>query len=126
MPTSKAELKARLLAQAEAAIDEVLAEKKAPEVASLADIEQVALQAGQRLEEAITTELLEASGQALTASWPTCPTCGSRLLAKGKRPRRVVTEAGEAVILRDYYYGRHCRTGIFPPGCALGDWGECV
>ena len=116
MPTSKAELKARLLAQAEAAIDELLAEKKAPEVASLADIEQVALQAGQRLEEAITTELLEASGQALTASWPTCPTCGKRLLAKGKRPRRVVTEAGEAVILRDYYYCRHCRTGIFPPG----------
>jgi hypothetical protein len=116
MPTSRSELKARLLAQAEAAIDELLAQKKAPEIASLADIEHVALQVGQRMEEAITTELLEDSGQALTAQWPTCPTCGKRLLAKGKRPRRVVTEAGEAVILRDYYYCRHCQKGIFPPG----------
>jgi hypothetical protein len=116
MPPTKAELKARLLAQVEAAIDELLVQKKAPEIASLADIEQVALQAGQRLEEAITTELLEAGGQALTASWPTCPTCGKRLLAKGKRPRRVVTETGEAEITRDYYYCRYCRKGIFPPG----------
>ena len=116
MPTSKAELKARLLAQAEAAIDAALAQKKAPEIASLADIEQVALQAGQRLEEAITTELLGESGQALSPSWPTCPTCGKRLVAKGKRRRRVVTETGEAEFSREYYYCRSCRKGVFPPG----------
>lgn len=116
MPTSKAELKARLLAQAEAAIDEALAQKKAPEIASLADIEQVALQAGQRLEEVITTELLGESGQALSPNWPTCPTCGKRLVAKGKRRRRVVTETGEAELSREYYYCRSCRKGVFPPG----------
>ena len=116
MPTSNAELKARLLAQAEAAIDELLAKKTAPATASLADIEQVVRQAGETIQDAMTTALLQASGEELAAQWPTCPTCGKRLLAKGKRPRRVVTEAGEAVILRDYYYCRHCRTGIFPPG----------
>ncbi len=116
MPTSKAELKARLMAQAEAAFDEALAQKKAPEVARLADIEQVALQVGQRLEEAVTTALLEESGQALSPSWPTCPTCGKRLVAKGKRRRRVVTETGEAEISREYYYCRSCRKGLFPPG----------
>ena len=116
MPTSRAELRARLLAQAEAAIDAALAQKKAPEIASLADIEQVALQAGQRLEEAITTELLGESGQALSPSWPTCPTCGKRLVAKGKRRRRVVTETGEAELSREYYYCRSCRKGVFPPG----------
>jgi len=116
MPTSKAELKARLLAEAEATIDELLAQKKAPEVASIADIEQVARQAGQRVQEAITTELLQDSGETLTASWPTCPTCGKRLLAKGKRRRRVVTETGEVEISRDYYYCRYCHKGVFPPG----------
>ena len=116
MPTSRSDLRARLQAEAEAIIEELLAQKKAPDIASLADIEHVALQASQRLAEVITTELLEDSGQALTAQWPTCPTCGKRLLAKGKRARRVVTEGGEAVIVRDYYYCRHCRQGIFPPG----------
>jgi hypothetical protein len=116
MPTSRETLKAELLAQAEAAIEEMLAQKKAPAVASLADIEQVARQAGEKVAEAITTALLQESGAELTAPWPTCPTCGQRLLAKGKRPRRVVTTAGEAVVERDYYYCRHCQQGLFPPG----------
>ena len=72
------------------------------------------MRAGQRREEAITMELLEASGQPLTASWPTCPTCGKRLLAKDKRPRRVVMEAAEAVNLRGYGHCLHGRKGIFP------------
>ena len=115
MPTSRETLKAQLLAQAEAAIDELLAKKKVAAVASLADIEQVVRQAGDTIQEAMTTALLQESGAELTAQWPTCPTCGQRLLAKGKRSRRVVTETGEAVIVRDYYYCRHCRKGVFPP-----------
>ena len=116
MPTSREVLKAQLLAQAEAAIDELLAKKKAPAIASLADIEHVVRQAGETIQEAMTTALLQESGAELTAQWPTCPTCGRRLLAKGKRPRRVVTETGEAVVVQAYSYCRHCRKGVFPPG----------
>ncbi len=116
MPDSASDLKARLLAQAEAAINAALAQKKAPALASLADIEQVARQAGEKIEEAITTALLQESGAELTAQWPTCPTCGRRMLAKGKRSRRVVTETGEVEVARDYYYCRHCQKGVFPPG----------
>ena len=114
MPTLTPELKARFLAQAATTIDELPVQKKAPKIASFADIEPVAMRAGQRREEAITMELLEASGQALTAGWPTCPTGGKRLLAKGKRPRRVVMEAGEAVNLRGNGYCHHGRKDIFP------------
>ena len=116
MPNSRETLKAQLLAQAEAAIDELLAKKKAPAVASLADIEHVVRQAGETIQEAITTALLQESGAELTAQWPTCPTCGQRLLAKGQRSRRVVTETGEVEVTRAYYYCRHCQKGIFPPG----------
>ena len=116
MSTSREDLKAQVLAQAEAAIDEMLAQKKAPAVASLADIEQVARHAGEKIEEAITTALLQESGAELAATWPTWPTCGRRLLAKGKRRRRVVTETGEVEVVRASYYCRHCQKGIFPPG----------
>ncbi len=116
MPNSASDLKARLLADAEAAIDAALAQKKAPEAASLADIEQVARQAGEKIEEAITTALLQESGAELTTAWPTCPRCGRRMLAKGQRTRRVVTETGEVEVSRAYYYCRHCQQGVFPPG----------
>jgi uncharacterized protein with PIN domain len=116
MPTPKATLKARLLAQAEAAIEELLRQKKPPESATLADIEGVVMQARQQIEQALTTELLAESGQALPATWPVCPNCGQRLKAKGKRKRRVVTVTGEVTVKREYYHCRACRRGLFPPG----------
>ncbi len=58
MPTPEAELKARLMADAAATIDQVLAMRKAPAEASLADIEQVARTAGQQLAQAVTVALV--------------------------------------------------------------------
>ena len=116
MSTQNAALKARLLAAAEAAIDELLAQKKAPETATLADIEHVVLKAGQSWEQVLTAELLKESGRGPETPWPTCPTCGGRVAAKGKRRRRVATERGEAEVAREYYYCLHCRKGFFPSG----------
>lgn len=116
MPTFHPILKARLLAHAEQAIDELLREKPAPESATLAEIEQVVLKAEQTIAQALTAELLAESGTAPSTIWPTCPRCGRRLNAKGKRKRRVATVTGEAEVQRDYYHCRHCRQGIFPPG----------
>jgi hypothetical protein len=114
MPTPKSGLKARLMAQAEAAIDALRREKKAPTQASLADIEEVVLKAEQALAEAFASELLAESGQAAGPEWPTCPRCGRRGQAKGKRRRRVVTTRGEASVEREYYHCQHCRKGFFP------------
>lgn len=116
MPTSKATLRARLLAQAEAAIDELLKQKPPADTASLSEIEQVVLKAGQTLEQRFTAELTAESGQTQPRAWPTCPQCGRRLATKGKHPRRVATLTGEVELARDYYYCRHCRKGFFPPG----------
>jgi uncharacterized protein with PIN domain len=115
MPRPKDELKARLLAEAEAIIEKALAERRHPAEASLADIEQVALEAGQQIEEAIATTLAAESALELPP-WPTCPQCGQKLKNKGKRKRRVVTAAGEVEIERTYYYCHSCRQGLFPPG----------
>jgi uncharacterized protein with PIN domain len=114
MPRPTAELKARLLAEAEAAIEKLLTERVDPRTASLADIERVALNAGQQLEEAIATTLAAESALELPP-WPICPQCGQKLANKGKRKRRVVTRAGELEVERSYYYCASCRRGLFPP-----------
>lgn len=116
MPTPNATLKARLLAHAEAAIDDLLAQRPAPATATLSEIEAVVLKAGQTVQQRVTQELLSESSAAPTLAWPLCPTCGRRLHLKGKRKRRVVTVTGEARVTRDYYHCRSCRRGVFPPG----------
>ena len=119
MPNANAELAARLEAAAKAAIAKVLAERKRPAEASLADIEQAALAAGAEIQQAIAAELAQASATALPA-WPDCPACGKKMKSKGKRRRRIVTEAGEIEVERLYYHCGACGQGFFPPGSALG------
>lgn len=115
MSDRDADLKARLMAQAEVAIDQVLACRPAAESAKWADIEQVALVAGQQVAQAVTRALVTESAGAVLA-WPVCPACGQRMKAKGKRRRRVVTESGEVELRRAYYYCGSCHQGLFPPG----------
>ncbi len=115
MSYQDAELKARLMAEAEAAIKTLLATRKAPAEASLADIEQVVRRAGQQIEQALTTELVTESAAQLPP-WPACPQCGGKLKNKGKRRRRVVCETGEIELERSYYHCAACGQGIFPPG----------
>ena len=115
MPDQKIAMKARLLAEAEAAIEQMLAEAVPPGQESLADIERSARTAGQRIEQAIAIGLAGAGAAALPA-WPDCPSCGQRMKNKGRRKRRVVTESGEVEVTRSYYYCPTCRRGLFPPG----------
>jgi uncharacterized protein with PIN domain len=104
-----------LRAATDAAIAKVLAERKLPAEASLADIERVALEAGHQIEQAIAAALAQASAAELPA-WPNCPQCGQKMKNKGKRARRIVTEAGEVEVERPYYYCATCHQGFFPPG----------
>ena len=110
-----ADLKARLEAATDAAIAKVLAERKLPAEATLADIERVALEAGHEIEQAIAEALAHESAASLP-DWPNCPQCGQKMKHKGKRRRRVVTEAGEVEVERAYYYCATCHQGFFPPG----------
>lgn len=117
------ELQTRLRAATDAAIAKVLAERKRPAEASLADIEQVALAAGHQIEQAIAAALAQASAAELPP-WPDCPQCGQKMKNKGKRSRRIVTEAGEVEVERPYYSCATCHQGLFPPGSALGVDGQ--
>ena len=115
MSDPEAELEVRLQAAAHAAVAKVLAERKAPAEATLADIERAARSAGQQLEQAVASALAQESAAELPA-WPNCPQCGQKMKNKGQRRRRIVTEAGEIEVERTYYHCAVCGQGIFPPG----------
>jgi hypothetical protein len=113
------ELKAHLMAQAEAMIDKMLARKPKVEDITLSDIEQLAIGGGQEFREAVLKSLAGESSQSERGEAERCPECGQAMHYKGKRGKDVVTEAGEIHVERDYYYCHHCRRGVFPPGPTL-------
>ena len=112
MPTAKEELKAHLLAQAEAAIEAMLQDSKVNPQMSLSEMEKSVGELGDKLEQDIMQVLVNRS-QATEAKL--CPSCGGKLRNKGKRPKRLVTVRGEIEVKRDYYVCVDCNTGYFPP-----------
>jgi hypothetical protein len=116
MDRSKEELKAQMMARAEAAIDKLLEEKKPAEEITLTEIEQMALQAGASFCEKVAAALVEASEDAQQIPAPGCPDCGEAMSYKGQKKKRIVTEAGEVEVERAYYYCKACKRGLFPPG----------
>ena len=111
MATNRDDLKAKLLAQAEAAIEQMLSDERLSEAMTMSEIEGLvgASEADFRqraLEEIIAIQQENAK---------TCPLCGSSLRNKGKRKKRVVTLRGESEIERTYYHCETCQQGYFPP-----------
>jgi hypothetical protein len=108
-------LKSQLVAEAEAAIVQMLKERKPTSDITLTEIERLARQVGQRMAAAATEVLVAASEDEQDVGF-TCEKCQRRLRYKGKKRRRVVTENGEVTIERVYYYCEGCESGFFPPG----------
>jgi hypothetical protein len=115
MSQSKAALKAKMMAQAEALIDQMLAEKPAADKIKLTEIEAAAIRLGQGMQAAVTQTLVDDS-QAASSEEPVCKGCGGKMRLKGYRKRRLETEAGLVEMERAYYYCSGCKSGVFPPG----------
>ena len=91
--------------------------------ASLAEIEQVVLEALERLQARYVTDLVQASAAAdLTAApadeRPRCPECGGTLEPRGQQERVVLTPRLTAAVRLRRSYGvcPTCAVGLFPPG----------
>jgi DNA-directed RNA polymerase subunit RPC12/RpoP len=113
---NKDELKARLLAKAEKAIDEMLAEKPASGTMSLADIERLALKSGAVLEAEVLEALGHDEAEVDQTGEQICERCGSRMQRRGVHRRQVMTEAGPTTVERAYYVCPGCGASLFPPG----------
>lgn len=91
--------------------------------ATLAEIEQVVLEAMERLQARYLTDLVQASAAAdLTAApaaeRPGCPECGGPLEPRGQQEREVLTprQAAAVRLRRSYGVCPTCAVGLFPPG----------
>ena len=112
---SKEKLKAKLLAEAEVAIEAMLAKQGAAEQMTMREIVGLAVESGQQIEAAVVKALSHEQAEG-PKQVMVCEKCGKRLHHKGKRVRDVVTSAGEIRLERDYYYCASCKVGRFPPG----------
>ncbi len=112
----KDELKARLLAEAEKAIDEMLAEKPAAGTMSLADIERLALKSGAQFEASVLKEFGQEESEVESTHEQICERCGSRMQRRGRSGRQVRTEVGATQLERAYYVCPDCGASLFPPG----------
>lgn len=109
------EVKKRMLREAEEAIEELLKKRKMPEEITLSEIEKLVSEAGEQVKAGMTRALVAESEDRQDVELK-CEVCGRQMDYKGQKSRRVVTETGEALVKRAYYYCPHCRVGIFPPG----------
>ena len=114
------ELRARLLAEAEKAIDKMLAERPAALQITLREIERLAVQAGTELSAGIQQALGDEGSQAHSNQEAYCPECGNRMQRRGQVRRRVVTEAGSSQLERVYYVCPGCGYSFFPLRRRLG------
>jgi hypothetical protein len=113
MSSENDELKAKLMAQAEAAINRMMAARAKKARLTITDIERLARSVGEEVMGEISQRLTEAESQ--PSGTHECPTCGQKMKDKGMKGRDLITEAGDVWVERRYYYCEHCRSGISPP-----------
>lgn len=114
MSTERERLKAKIMAQVEALVDQALAQGETN--LTLTQIEDVALAVRSGVGQELTQRLLEQQASSPAPALPTCPDCGQRMHPKGKKTRYLRTRSGDARMQRPYYYCAACRRGHFPPG----------
>jgi YgiT-type zinc finger domain-containing protein len=111
MASSREEMKAKLLARAEVAIEAMLQDERLHEKMTLSEIEQLIGGSEADFRQAALEEII-----AMQQDTPiTCPVCGGKLENKGKRRKQVVSLRGETCLERTYYQCQQCGHGYFPP-----------
>jgi uncharacterized protein with PIN domain len=116
MSSNREALKVKLLAQAEAAIDKLLADERVHEKMTLSEIEAMVGQPEDEFRQGLLETVLDMQASDVAI----CLMCGGQLRNKGKRRRQIVTQRGEAVIERTYYQCQTCGRGYFPPRSTNG------
>lgn len=110
----KKALKAKLLEQYQAHLDEVLDQLDDDHSLHISEIEDIALDLRQEVGEDVTIALTQEESQQLDVDIA-CPSCHQGMRAKGRKEKWVKARTSEVQVSRPYYYCEACQTGHFPP-----------
>src|SRR5487761_987762 len=89
--------------------------------ATFREIEDAVHERASRLEARMVQDTVQADertdwAQAPTEKRPTCPNCGTALVARGKRQRELQSQGGQTIkVKRSYGTCPKCGVGLFPP-----------
>jgi hypothetical protein len=116
MKLSRAELKAKLMAEIEMKVDELLEWNAQHPKPTLTQIEDAVLKMRKQVGEAAANAVVTNQEAVSASERPICPTCGQAMQNKGYRENQIESRSGSLQTKRVYYYCPTCQTGTFPPG----------
>ncbi len=116
MKMSRDELKAKLQAEAETAIDGLLGWNDRHGTPTLTEIEDAVLKMRKQIGERTANALIANQDATRSIEVPECPHCGEAMQNKGYRENQVESRVGGLQSKRVYYYCPQCNMGVFPPG----------
>jgi hypothetical protein len=115
MKRSQDQVRAELLAEAQAVIDELLAWERQAGAPNLTEMEDKVLALRQRLGQCLLEAVIEDQEVRQPAEPPICPTCREALRYKGQKGTTIESRLGGVAVERGYYYCARCKSGLFPP-----------
>lgn len=118
MRRTEEQIKAELMAEAQAAIEELVNWQRQAGAPDLTTLEDKVLAVRQRLGQRLLEVLIEDQEARQPAASPKCATCGGAMRYKGQKGTAIESRVGGIQVERGYYYCAHCASGFFPPECA--------
>ena len=116
MSPTRAELRAKLLAEAERSIDELLDWTDQTPRPNLTEIETSVLRLRKQMGEQAAQAVIGAQDAQCPVPGPLCPRCQREMHYKDTKAQTVESRVGQLHISRGYYYCETCHQSLFPPG----------
>lgn len=115
MKRSREQVKAELLAEAEAVIEELITWERQAGAPNLTAMEDKILALRERLGQRFLEAVIADQETRQLAEAPACPSCGTSMRYKGQKATRITSRLGDVAVDRGYYYCARCDSGLFPP-----------